>query len=103
MRIGGSEGDGGTHRPLDRQARGDVVLDDQARGVAAGRHAQPFARRIGVSLDRAFADLQQARDFLRLQVLGDQPQNLFLALGQAVDADKSIPQKPAPGAWSAIR
>ena len=49
------------------------MLDQQTRGVAAGRDTQPFARHIRMGLDGAFADLQHARDFLRLQVLRDQP------------------------------
>jgi hypothetical protein len=37
-------------------------------------------------LHRAFADVEQTGDFLRLQVLSDQPQNLLLPLRQRLDA-----------------
>jgi hypothetical protein len=62
------------------------VFDQHARGIAAGGDTQPFTRRIGMGFDGAFADLEDARDFLRLKVLRDQPQDLFLALRQSVDA-----------------
>lgn len=68
------------------------MLDQHTRGVAAGGHAQPLARRVGMGFDGAFADLERARDLLRLKVLRDQPQDLFLALGERIDAGRSVPQ-----------
>ena len=72
------------------------MFDQHARGIAAGRDAKPFTRRIGMGFDGAFADLEDARDFLRLKVLCDQPQDLFLALGQGVDAGECISQNQFP-------
>ncbi len=68
------------------------MLDQYARGVAAGGDAQAFARRVGMGLDGAFADIEGARDFLRLEMLRDQPQDLFLAFGECLDPGRSVPQ-----------
>ncbi len=86
----------GPRQAFDGQARSQFVFDQQPRGVARGRDAQPLARGVGMGLDGAFADLEDARDLLRLKVLGDQPQNLFLAFRQGVDAGRPVPQIQSP-------
>jgi hypothetical protein len=50
--------------------------------IAACRHAQPPAGFFGMGLDRAFADIEQPRHFLGLEMPGNQPQDFFLAPGQ---------------------
>jgi hypothetical protein len=72
------------------------VFDEQAGGVPAARDAQAPARRVGMGLDGAFADLEDTSDFLGLEMLGDQPQDLLLALGQCVHRDRLVPQLPLP-------
>ena len=93
-RLGEGDGSGeeAARQALRDNARCHFIFDQQARGVAAGRHAEAFSRRVGVRLDGAFADVEYARDLLRLQMAGDEPQNLFLALGQCVDARSPVPQ-----------
>ncbi len=72
------------------------MFDQQACRIAAGGHAQTLARRIGVGLDRALADIEQARHFLGLQVFRDQAQDFLLALRQGRDPDLNIPHCRAP-------
>jgi len=78
---GDGSGEEAARQALRGKARRHFIFDQEARGVAAGRNAQAFARCVGMRLDGAFADVQHARDLLRLKMARDQPQNLFLAFG----------------------
>jgi hypothetical protein len=72
------------------------VFGQQARGVAAGGHAQSLARFFGVGLDRALADIEQARHFLGLQMTGDQAEYFLLALRQRLDSGRPVPHSHRP-------
>lgn len=61
------------------------MREKQTGRGTAGRYAKATARLIGVGLDRALADIQNPRDFLRLMVLGDKAQNLFLTRRQCFE------------------
>lgn len=69
----------------------------EAGGIAAGGHVQPAAYFFGMGLDRAFADIQSARNFLGLVVLVNQPQDFLVALCQRLYARRSVlhPRSPA--------
>ena len=69
----------------------------QPGGIAARGHVQPAAYFFGMCLDRAFADIQSARNFLGLVVLVNQPQDLLVALCQRLYACRPVlhPRSPA--------
>lgn len=61
---------------------------DEGQGrVAAAQAADPTPRAEHVHLDRLGRQLQQARDFLALPMLGDQAQDLPLTRGQPFEAE----------------
>lgn len=72
------------------------MLDQEARGISTGGHAEAFARCIGMGFDSAFTDIEQARHFLSLQMFRNQAEDFLLALRQGSDLDPNILHCPAP-------
>ncbi|ESQ84934.1 hypothetical protein AEAC466_07710 [Asticcacaulis sp. AC466] len=69
---------------IDREACGGFIFDKHPCGFATGCDTKPFPRLFGVGIDRMFADIERAGDFLRLHMLTDQAKDFLLPWRQAV-------------------
>lgn len=72
------------------------MIGQQTGGVAAGGHAQTLACFLGMGLDRALADIEQARHFLGLKMAGDQAEYFLLTLRQRLDSRRFVPHSHRP-------